>query len=125
MEYVYTEAAPKPVGPYSQAVRAGNTLFVSGQIPIDPATGEVVRGGVAEQTRRVLENIRAILEAAGYSLRDVAMVFAYLRDLSRFEEFNRVYEEYFGGHRPARVTVEVSRLPRDVDVEIAVIAVKA
>jgi len=98
---------------------------VSGQIPVDPATGEVVRGSVAEQTRRVLENIRAILEAAGFGIRDVAMVFAFLRDLSRFGEFNAVYEEFFGDHRPARVTVGVSSLPRDVDVEVAVIAVRA
>ncbi|MEM3995626.1 MAG: RidA family protein [Pyrobaculum sp.] len=123
-EVVFTEAAPKPIGPYSQAVRVGNLLFVAGQIPADPKTGEVVRGGIREQTRQVLENIKAVLEAAGYTLDDVAMAFVFLADLNMFNEFNQVYSEYFREKPPARVTVQAARLPRDVLVEIAVIAAR-
>ncbi|GAB6947337.1 RidA family protein [Vulcanisaeta sp. JCM 16161] len=121
---VFTERAPKPIGPYSQAVKVGNTLFVSGQIPIDPSTGQLVKGGVKEQTERVLENIKAILETAGYSLGDVAWVFVALKDLSRFSEFNEVYSRYFKENPPARITVEVSNLPGGALVEISVIAIK-
>ena len=123
-EVVFTEAAPKPIGPYSQAVRVGNLLFVAGQIPADPKTGEVVRGGIREQTRQVLENIKAVLEAAGYTLDDVAMTFVFLADLNMFNEFNQVYSEYFREKPPARVTVQAARRPRDVLVEIAVIAAR-
>ncbi|MDT7868646.1 MAG: RidA family protein [Thermoproteus sp.] len=123
-EVVYTKAAPEPIGPYSQAVKAGNLLFVSGQIPLDPKTGDVVKGGIREQTRQVLENIKAVLEAAGYGLSDVAMAFVFLADLSLFGQFNEVYAEYFREKPPARVTVQAAGLPRGVLVEIAVIAVK-
>jgi 2-iminobutanoate/2-iminopropanoate deaminase len=123
-EVVYTKAAPEPIGPYSQAVKAGNLLFVSGQIPVDPRTGDVVKGGIREQTRQVLENIKAVLEAAGYGLSDVAMAFVFLADLSLFGQFNEVYAEYFEEKPPARVTVQAAGLPRGVLVEIAVIAVK-
>jgi len=123
-EVIYTEAAPKPLGPYSQAVKAGNMLFVSGQIPIDPKTGEVVKGGIKEQTRQVLENIKAVLEAAGYTLNDVAMAFVFLADMNMFPEYNEVYAQYFNEKPPARVTVQAARLPRDVLIEIAVIAVR-
>jgi len=123
-EVVYTRAAPEPIGPYSQAVKAGNLLFVSGQIPVDPKTGDVVKGGIREQTRQVLENIKAVLEAAGYGLSDVAMAFVFLADLSLFGQFNEVYAEYFKEKPPARVTVQAAGLPRGVLVEIAVIAVK-
>jgi 2-iminobutanoate/2-iminopropanoate deaminase len=123
-EVIYTEAAPKPIGPYSQAVKTGNMLFVSGQIPIDPKTGEVVKGGIKEQTRQVLENIKAVLEAAGYTLNDVAMAFVFLADMNMFPEFNEVYAQYFKEKPPARVTVQAARLPRDVLIEIAVIAVR-
>jgi 2-iminobutanoate/2-iminopropanoate deaminase len=123
-EVVYTRAAPEPIGPYSQAVKAGNLLFVSGQIPVDPRTGDVVKGGIREQTRQVLENIKAVLEAAGYGLSDVAMAFVFLADLSLFGQFNEVYAEYFREKPPARVTVQAAGLPRGVLVEIAVIAVK-
>ncbi|MFP3198443.1 MAG: RidA family protein [Thermoproteus sp.] len=123
-EVVYTKAAPEPIGPYSQAVKAGNLLFVSGQIPVDPKTGDVVKGGIREQTRQVLENIKAVLEAAGYGLSDVAMAFVFLADLSLFGQFNEVYAEYFREKPPARVTVQAAGLPRGVLVEIAVIAVK-
>ncbi len=121
---VFTDKAPKPIGPYSQAVRVGNTLFVSGQIPIDPSTGQLVKGGVKEQTERVLENVKAILEAAGYSLGDVAWVFVAIKDLSKFSELNEVYSRYFRENPPARITVEASNLPSGALVEISVIAVK-
>lgn len=123
-EVVYTKSAPEPIGPYSQAIRAGGLLFISGQIPIDPKTGEVVKGGIKEQTRQALENIKAILQAAGYELSDVAMAFVFLSDLSLFGQFNEVYAEYFKDKPPARVTVQAARLPRDVLVEIAAIAIK-
>ncbi|MCG2880085.1 MAG: RidA family protein [Vulcanisaeta sp.] len=121
---VFTDKAPKPIGPYSQAIKVNNMLFVSGQIPIDPATGKLVEGGIREQTRRVLENIKAILERAGFSLSDIAWVFVALRDLSKFPEFNEVYSEYFRESPPARITVEVSNLPGGALIEISVIAVK-
>jgi 2-iminobutanoate/2-iminopropanoate deaminase len=123
-EVIYTEAAPKPIGPYSQAVRVGDMLFVSGQIPIDPKTGEVVKGGIKEQTRQVLENIKTVLEAAGYTLNDVTMAFVFLADMNIFPEYNEVYAQYFKEKPPARVTVQAARLPRDVLIEIAVIAVR-
>jgi len=123
-EVIYTEAAPKPIGPYSQAVKVGNMLFVSGQIPIDPKTGEVVKGGIKEQTRQVLENIKTVLEAASYTLNDVAMAFVFLADMNMFPEYNEVYAQYFKEKPPARVTVQAARLPRDVLIEIAVIAVR-
>jgi 2-iminobutanoate/2-iminopropanoate deaminase len=123
-EVIYTEAAPKPIGPYSQAVRVGDMLFVSGQIPIDPKTGEVVKGGIKEQTRQVLENIKTVLEAAGYTLNDVTMAFVFLADMNMFPEYNEVYAQYFKEKPPARVTVQAARLPRDVLIEIAVIAVR-
>lgn len=122
VEYVFTERAPKPIGPYSQAVLAGDFVFLAGQIPIDPETGELVSGGIREQTRRVLENVKAILEEAGCSLRDVVSVTAFLRDLSHFNEFNEVYSEYFGDARPARATVQVANLPRNALVELVVVA---
>jgi 2-iminobutanoate/2-iminopropanoate deaminase len=123
-EVIYTDAAPKPIGPYSQAVKVGKMLFVAGQIPVDPKTGEVVKGGIKEQTRQVLENIKAVLEAAGYTLSDVAMAFVFLSDLNNFAAFNEVYAQYFPEKPPARVTVQAARLPRDVLIEIAVIAAR-
>jgi Putative translation initiation inhibitor, yjgF family len=123
-EVIYTEAAPKPIGPYSQAVKVGNMLFISGQIPIDPKTGEVVKGGIKEQTRQVLENIKTVLEAAGYTLNDVTMAFVFLADMNMFPEYNEVYAQYFKEKPPARVTVQAARLPRDVLIEIAVIAAR-
>jgi len=125
VEVVFTDKAPRPVGPYSQAVIAGDFVFLAGQIPLDPETGELVGGGIREQTKRVLDNIKAVLEAAGCSLRDVVSVTAYLRDLSHFNEFNEVYSEYFSENKPARTTVQVSALPRNSLVEVAVVAYRA
>ncbi len=119
---MFTERAPKPVGPYSQGVVVNGWLFVAGQIPIDPATGRLVEGSFEDKVRRVLENIKAIVEAAGGSLEDIVKVTVYLRDISKFEEFNRVYSEYFKKDPPARVVVEVSNLPKGVDVEVEAIA---
>ena len=121
-ETIYTEKAPKPIGPYSQAVKAGNLVFVAGQIPIDPATGKIVEGGIEEQTRRVLENIKAILEAAGTSLKDVVYVTVFLKDLSLFQRFNKIYAEYLGDVKPARVTVQAANIPAGALLEVSVIA---
>ncbi len=123
-EVVFTDGAPKPIGPYSQAIKASGLLFVSGQIPVDPRTNEVVKGGIREQTRQVMENVKAILEAKGLSLNNVAMTFVYLKDMNDFPAFNEVYSSYFSKEPPARVTVEVSRLPKDVLIEVACIAVE-
>ncbi len=123
-EVIYTAKAPRPVGPYSQAIKAGNFLFVSGQIPIDPSTNDVIRGDITIQTRRVLENIKVILNKAGYDLNDIVYVTVFLSDLNDFSQFNRVYAEYFKENPPARVTIEASRLPKDVRIEVSVIAYK-
>ncbi len=122
VEYVFTDRAPKPIGPYSQAVVAGNFVFLAGQIPIDPETGEIVDGGIKEQTKRVLENIKAVLEGAGCSLKDVVNVTVFLKDLSHFNEFNEVYSEYFSENKPARATIQVAALPKNALVEIVAIA---
>ena len=119
---VQTEEAPQAIGPYSQAVKAGGLVFTSGQIPIDPATGAVIEGSIAEQTERVLNNIKAVLEAAGSSLEQVVKTTVFLADLSDFGEMNEAYGRFFAEVPPARSTVEVSRLPRDARVEIDAIA---
>jgi 2-iminobutanoate/2-iminopropanoate deaminase len=119
---VRTEQAPKAIGPYSQAIDAGGLLWVSGQIPIDPSTGAIVEGGIEEQTRRVLLNISAILEAAGASLDRVVKVVVYLASLSEFDAMNRVYATFFPAAPPARATVEVAGLPRGARVEIDAVA---
>jgi len=121
---VYTEKAPKPIGPYSQAIISGDFIFTAGQIPIDPKTNQVVQGDIKEQTRQVFENLKAILEEAGATFDDVVKVTVYMKDLSEFPAMNEVYSEYFKSSPPARTTVEVSRLPRDVKIEIDLIAVK-
>ena len=117
-EAIRTAAAPAAIGPYAQAIRAGNLLFVSGQIPLDPATGQLVDGDIAVQTERVLKNLAAILEAAGSSLARVLKTTVYLRDLEDFGEMNAVYARFLGEDPPARATVQVARLPRDAAVEI-------
>jgi 2-iminobutanoate/2-iminopropanoate deaminase len=119
---IQTTNAPAAIGPYSQAVRAGDLLFVSGQIPLDPKTGELVRGGIAEETKKVLDNLKAIIEAAGGSLGDVVKTTIFLKDMGSFAAVNEVYGTYFPQPFPARATVEVARLPRDVNVEIEAIA---
>ncbi|ACP36302.1 endoribonuclease L-PSP [Sulfolobus islandicus Y.G.57.14] len=123
-EIVFTDKAPRPIGPYSQGVKVGDVLYVSGQIPVDPNTNEIVGKNIEEQTIRVIENIKAILESAGYMLDDVVMSFVYLKDIKDFQRFNEVYSKYFSKSPPARVTIEVSRLPRDALIEISVIAQK-
>jgi 2-iminobutanoate/2-iminopropanoate deaminase len=115
---ISTPTAPAAIGPYSQAVRAGDFLFVSGQIPLDPATGVLVDGDVKAQTRRVLENVAAIVAAAGGSLGRVVKTTVFLADMAEFAAMNEVYGTFFTGAAPARATVQVSRLPRDVRVEI-------
>ena len=119
---VASDDAPKAIGPYSQAVRAGSLLFVSGQIPLDPATGRLVEGDIAAQTHRVFANLRAILEAAGASLDHVVRATVYLADMDDFTVVNEVYGGYFSSPAPARATVQAARLPKDARVEIDVIA---
>ncbi|HJQ67424.1 MAG TPA: RidA family protein [Blastocatellia bacterium] len=119
---VQTDNAPQAIGPYSQAVRANGMVFASGQIPIDPATGAVIDGSIGEQTERVLNNLKAVLEAAGSSLERVVKTTVFLADLGDFGEMNEAYGRFFAGAPPARSTVEVSRLPRDARVEIDAIA---
>lgn len=119
---VASERAPRAIGPYSQAVISQGLVFVSGQIPLDPATGEMVGGGIAAQTERVLENLRAVLEACGSSLERVVKTTVYLADLNDFPAMNEVYARYFPAAPPARATLEVSRLPRGARIEVEAIA---
>ena len=119
---VSTPEAPKAIGPYSQAMRAGDFLFLSGQIPIDPATGTVVAGTVSDQTHQVFKNLGAILTAAGASFNQVVKATVYLLDMSDFAAMNEVYGSYFTSAAPARATIQAARLPRDVRVEIDLIA---
>ena len=114
--------APKAIGPYSPAVRSGNLLFVSGQVPIDPATGNMIEGDIAAQTRRVLDNVGALLAAGGGSFANVVRTTVFLADMNDFAAMNQVYGEYFSEPYPARATVQVARLPKDSRVEIDVIA---
>ena len=122
-EEIKTERAPKAIGPYSQGVKIGRHLFLSGQIPIEPTSGEVLSGSVEAQTRQVLKNLQAVLEEAGATLNDVVKTTVYLRDLSAFAEMNSVYGEFFSAPYPARATVGVSALPKGSGVEIDAIAV--
>jgi len=119
---ISTAQAPAAIGPYSQAIRSGNLILVSGQIPLDPSTGQLVEGDAAVQTERVLRNLAAILDAAGASLAQVLKTTVYLKDLGDFGKMNEVYARFFGDRPPARATVEVARLPRDVSVEIELVA---
>ncbi len=122
IERVQTSQAPSAIGPYSQAVRSGSWVFVSGQIPIDPATGDLVSGDIRVQTERVLKNIQAIVEAAGGTMRSVVKTTVFLADLGHFQAMNETYGRFFAELPPARATVQVARLPRDVLVEIDCIA---
>lgn len=119
---IITDEAPEPIGPYSQAIKHANLVFVSGQIAIDPKTGEMVEGGVKEQARCIMENIKAILQAADSSLDKILKTTIYLKSMDFFSSVNEVFLEYLKGDHPARETVEVSRLPKDADLEISVIA---
>jgi 2-iminobutanoate/2-iminopropanoate deaminase len=121
-EAISTPNAPQAIGPYSQAIRANGFIFVSGQIPIDPRTQQIVEGGVAKQTEQVINNLEAILKAAGSSLANVVRTGVYLKDMGEFAVMNDIYERFFPQSAPARSTVEVARLPKDVRVEIDVIA---
>lgn len=121
-EVISTEKGPQAIGPYSQAIKAGGFVFISGQVAFDPATKQIVEGDVVLQTARVLENLKAIVEAAGSSLEKAVKATVYLKDMGEFAPMNEVYAKYFGPTPPARSTVEVARLPRDVRVEIDLIA---
>jgi 2-iminobutanoate/2-iminopropanoate deaminase len=122
IETVATDRGPKAIGPYSQAIRANGFVFLSGQIPLDPKTQQVVEGDVAVQTERVLENLKGIVEAAGSALHHVVKTTVFLADMNDFAAMNEVYARYFAAHPPARSTVEVARLPKNVRVEIDLIA---
>lgn len=121
-ERIQTDKAPAAIGPYSQAIRAGGFVFVSGQIPIDPATGDFVKGGVGEQTQRILQNLSAVLEAAGSSIDQVVKTTVFLADMKEFAQMNEVYATFFKGAPPARATVAAAGLPRDARVEIEAVA---
>ena len=115
--------APKPIGPYSQAIKNNNTLYVSGQIPVDPMTGKMVTGDIAAQTTQVLENISALLKAGGMDFSQVVKTSVFLADMDDFVTVNEIYSSYFAGDYPARETVQVARLPKDSKIEISVIAI--
>lgn len=119
---IQTDKAPKAIGPYSQAVRAGNFLFLSGQIPLDPKAEELVKGDIGQQTQQVLENIKGILESQKLGMEDVVKVTIFLKDVGNLSRVNEVYHTYFPSSPPARSTVEVARLPRDVEIEVEAIA---
>ncbi|WP_143308270.1 RidA family protein [Chitinophaga vietnamensis] len=123
-QIINTNNAPAPIGPYNQAVKAGNTLFVSGQIPLDPATGELVTTGIVDETQLVMKNLQAVLTAAGMGFSDVVKTTIFITDMKTFPQVNEVYGSYFTGNYPARETVQVAALPKGVNVEISVIAVK-
>ena len=121
-EIIQTEMAPKAIGPYAQAIRANGFIYTAGQIPIDPKTNEFVSGGIAAQTRQVLENLKAVLEAGGSSLEKVVKATVFLRNMGEFAAMNEIYAEYLGNVKPARSTVAVSELPRGALVEIDLVA---
>ena len=122
---IYTNTAPEPIGPYSQAVQAGNMLFVSGQVAIDPANNEVITGTVSDEARQVMKNINALLSEAGYSFADIVKTTIFLKDMNDFAAVNEVYGSYFESNFPARETVAVAGLPKNVNVEISVTAYKS
>jgi 2-iminobutanoate/2-iminopropanoate deaminase len=122
---IYTEKAPEPIGPYSQAVLAGNMLFISGQIPIDPATNQLIIGSIADEAIQVMKNLDALLKSSGFLFEDVVKTTIFLSNMSHFSEVNEIYGSYFSANFPARETVAVLGLPKNVNVEISLIAVKA
>jgi 2-iminobutanoate/2-iminopropanoate deaminase len=121
---VYSDQAPEPIGPYSQAIQAGNMLFVSGQIAIERSSGNIISADIESETRQVMVNLEKILKAAGFDFSNVVKSSIFLKDMNNFPKVNAIYGEYFKTNPPARETVEVSRLPKDVNVEISCIAVK-
>jgi len=121
---IHTTNAPAPIGPYSQAVQTGNMLFVSGQVAIDPSTGEVIQGSVADEAKQVMKNLEALLSEAGYSFEHVVKTSIFLSDMAHFATVNEVYGSFFNGNFPARETVAVLGLPKNVNVEISIIAAK-
>jgi 2-iminobutanoate/2-iminopropanoate deaminase len=124
MKEITTDKAPAAIGPYCQAVASGSLVFLSGQIPLDPATGDIIDGDVAEQTRQVLQNIDAVLRAAGLTRTAIIKATIYTTELQQFGAINEIYAEFLGDHRPARSTVGVAALPKDAKVEIEVVAVR-
>jgi reactive intermediate/imine deaminase len=123
MDFIATKEAPHAIGPYSQAVRTGNTLYLSGQIALDPVSGNLIEGDFSAQARRVFDNLRAVLRASGADFSSVARATVYLTDLGNFQSLNAIYGQYFGDHKPARSTVGVAQLPRGAAVEIDLIAI--
>jgi 2-iminobutanoate/2-iminopropanoate deaminase len=119
---IQTDKAPKAIGPYSQAIQAGDLIFLSGQIPIDPKTGELIKGDIRQQTQQVLENMKGLLESQGSGTGDVIKVTIFLKDMGNFNQVNEVYATYFSSSPPARSTVEVAKLPRNAEIEIEAIA---
>ena len=124
MQIISTEGAPKAIGPYSQAILVGNWLYTSGQVGLDPATGELVGRDFSEQVRRAFENLKAVLAAAGMDFHHVVKATVYLTDMTDFQPMNRIYTEFMGEHKPARTTIAVAALPKDALVEIDLVAVK-
>ncbi len=121
---IHTQNAPQPIGPYSQAIQAGDTLYISGQIAIDPVDDILKTENIQDETRLVLKNLNAILSEAGFAIADIVKCSIFIKDMEQFAEINEVYGAFFGNHKPARETVEVARLPKDVNVEISAIAVR-
>ncbi|WP_291777969.1 RidA family protein [Cecembia sp.] len=124
-EIIFSKEAPAPIGPYSQAVKAGNILYVSGQIPLDALTGELINENITEETHAVMKNLEAVLREAGFGFEEVVKCTIFIKDMGQFTTINEAYGQYFKTNPPARETVEVSRLPKDVNVEISCIAVKS
>jgi 2-iminobutanoate/2-iminopropanoate deaminase len=122
---IYSKSAPEPIGPYSQAVEINNTLYISGQIPLDAETGELINENITEETHAVMKNLDAVLSEAGYSFADVVKCSIFIKNMDDFATINEAYGQYFKQNPPARETVEVSKLPKNVNVEISCIAVKA
>ncbi len=120
---IFTENAPKAIGPYSQAIKANGFVYISGQIPINPSTGEVVKSGIEDEVNQVMKNLKAIIEQSGSSLNQVVKTTIYLKDMNDFEAVNKTYGQYFEEHKPARATVQVARLPKDVSVEIDAVCI--
>jgi len=120
---IFTEKAPKAIGPYSQAISSGNMIFTSGQLGIDPVTGDIVKGTIQDETRQALNNLKAVLEAAGATLNDVVKTTVFIKDMNQFSLINEVYSEFFSQHKPARSCVEVARLPKDGNVEVEAVAI--